>query len=292
MKHALAAMAALIFTAGGALADSFASAVVSYELGTTSKSRYYFGSDWTLKSIVPLNNPAATLGKPATFVNEPYDPASSGIVSPFVPPANEDQIFSLGAGGQITLRLDHYALVDGTSAPEIGLFTNTMATDANDGQETIAGIASGRNVIVKVSQDGLAWVSLGTVSVGMINNPFLDAPSAYAKSAAGLTEANFSKPFTGAPSDLVGKTYVEATALLNGSAGGTWLDLSSTGLVEVGYIQLIVPAGTATHIELDAVSVNGAMIGQAVLTPEPATLLALLALGAPLLRRRRSSRQG
>ena len=78
--------------------------------------------------------------------------------------------------------------------------------------------------------------------------------------------------------------------MLDGSAGGHWLDLSAAGLAEVGYIRFSVPddadAETSLNIELDAVSINGQKVGDVV--PEPATM-SLLAVGALATLRRRKT---
>jgi hypothetical protein len=64
--------------------------------------------------------------------------------------------------------------------------------------------------------------------------------------------------------------------LLDGSAGGTWLDLSSTGLASVGFVRFEVPQGADYRLVLDAVTA----------IPEPGALLPLVGALA-LLRRRR-----
>ena len=81
-----------------------------------------------------------------------------------------------------------------------------------------------------------------------------------------------------------GKPYLEAVELLQGSAGGTWLDVSSTGLDRVGYIRFSVPVGQGSVFKLDAVSIADAAVGTAV--PESATLLATAVLLTSLLSNR------
>jgi len=64
--------------------------------------------------------------------------------------------------------------------------------------------------------------------------------------------------------------------MLAGSGGGTWLDISGTGLAQVGYIRFTVPIdltpGVDANFELDAVSISHAALGGATV-PEPATLV-------------------
>ena len=68
--------------------------------------------------------------------------------------------------------------------------------------------------------------------------------------------------------------------LLDGSAGGTWLDVSGAGLSAVQFVRFEVPAGTGARLVLDAVT--------AVPEPGAATVLCLALLS--FVRRRRRSR--
>jgi len=79
--------------------------------------------------------------------------------------------------------------------------------------------------------------------------------------------------------------------VLNGSAGGTWLDISTTGLAQVGFIRFTVPENALSRIslEVDAVSIAGGALG-APTVPEPGTLalaLASMAMGFVRIGRRR-----
>ena len=73
------------------------------------------------------------------------------------------------------------------------------------------------------------------------------------------------------------------------SGGGTWLDLSTTGLTQVGYVQFLVDddnnPNTNQRFALDALSIANGAIGAP--TPEPATGLLLLICTTALSRRRR-----
>jgi len=282
-------VALLIGISSQAMADSFAGKVISYNAGTTPASRSYYNDSWAFVDAVPLTDSSAALGKPTGYVTEPY--ASTGmIVSTFNPAANPDQIVSVGEGGHLTLRLENYAVVG--VGDEIGLFTNVGLWDTGwpNGQAgTPAATLGTDGVTVEVSADGSAWTSLGSITPNLPTNVWTDASGPYLTSTAGLTEADFSAPFTGALSDFDGKTYAEIKTLLGGSAGGYWLDLSSTGLSEVGYIRFSVAddgnAGTDLSFELDAVSVASAHMGTVL--PEPCSLGLLTLGGTCLLRRRR-----
>ena len=271
----------LIGMASQAMAAGFAGAVVSYDAGATPATRDYYNSSWGWEETVSLMQSSAALGKPTGFVNEPYDPPGA-IVSPFSPAANPDQIVTIGEGGHLTLCLENYAVVgDGV---EIGLFANVGVWNYS-GQSGTLGVDE---VTVDVSADGSEWMPLGPITPDIPTDVWANAYDPYLPSTTGLIEADFSKPFTGELSDLLGKMYAEIKASFDGSAGGYWLDLSSTGLSEVGYIRFsVADDGTDDELnfELDAVSVASGHIGAAL--PEPCSLGVLALAGACLLRRRR-----
>ena len=274
-------IALLLGMTSQAMADSFAAEVISYNAGTTPATRDYYNAGWAYVETVSLMNSSVALGKPTGFVTEPYDP-SGAIVSPFSPAANPDQIVSIGEGGSLTLRLENYAVVgDGV---EIGLFANVGVWNYG-GQSGTLGVDS---VTVEFSANGLAWTPPESVTADIPTDVWADASDPYLTSTTGLTEADFSKPFTGNISDLLGKDYAEIKTLFDGSAGGRWLDLSSTGLSQVGYIRFSVAddddALTTLNFELDAVSVASGHIGAAL--PEPCSLGLLALVGTCLLRRR------
>jgi MYXO-CTERM domain-containing protein len=106
--------------------------------------------------------------------------------------------------------------------------------------------------------------------------------------------ADFGKPFTpaGGLAAFDGLDWNGVLGVLNGSGGGTWLDLSAAGLPQVGYIRLSVPvSGTGANFEVDAVVIANGKVGPAIgggsTVPEPAIGLIALA-GIVLARRRRT----
>ncbi|MDP6633723.1 MAG: hypothetical protein QGG42_02395 [Phycisphaerae bacterium] len=277
------------------LADSFAAQVIHYDAGAAPAGRWYGDDTWTEVETIPLTDPyhTAALGKPTGFVVEPYMTTPGAIVSTFSPAADPDQIVSIGEGGRLTLRLENYVAV--RPGPDIGLFTNVALADSsypnNDGVAGTPVFAFGIDTVkVDVSYDGSDWTYLGPITPNIPTNVWLDASNPFLTSTVGLTEADFSQPFTGTLSDFDGKTYAEIKTLLGGSAGGYWLDLSGSGLSEVGYIRFRMPDDGVINafppnFELDAVSIASGHVGAQL--PEPCTMSLLALAGMSLLRRRR-----
>ena len=286
----LATIAAL--TTNHRAAAQYAAEVLSYDAGTTPAVE--FGSN------LPYDIAQAALGQPESFTGEGSFPS---VVSPFNPPYLRNEIVSIGLAGQITLRLSHFA-VPQAGGPEIGVFANIALSDTQypDG---VAGDPDGVFGIdyatVEVSEDGLSWTSLGNMKFDIPTNAYTDVTSPFA-SSPGSTLADFQQPFTGALNDFTGLPYYDAGGndildLLDGSGGGTWLDISGTGLAEVGYIRFSIVNGfdmiTTLNFELDAVSVSHAAIGR-LTVPEPASIaLGGLVMAALVLAgRRRSAADG
>jgi hypothetical protein len=266
-------------------AAQYAAGVVSHDAGTTPATD--FGGS-------PLDFQPAALGAPERFTGEGVWP---GAVSPFNPPFLSDEIISVGEGGHLTLRLSHFALPQ-TDGPEIGVFTNTGLVDIDypNGQAGSPVDTFGvDSALVEVSSDGTSWVSLGNVTFDIPTNGYTDLTSA-SSAEPGNVMSDFQQPFTGTLSSFDGLAYYDADGpdildLLAGSGGGTWLDISGTGLAQVGFVRLSVADDlsptTWLNFELDAVSIAHAAQGPATV-PEPAgvSLLGWALLPVALLRRR------
>ena len=269
-------------------AAQFAAGVVSYNAGATPTAGF--------------TTPSAALGSPERFTGEGSFP---GVVSPFNPPFLTSEIVSVGEGGQLTLRLSHYAIPQ-AGGPEIGVFENVGLIDTgfpNGVAGTPAATFGIDSALVDVSADGTNWVSLGNVAFDIPANGYTDVTDPFA-STAGSVPSDFQKPFTGNLNSFNGLRYFDAANpdmldLLAGSGGGKWLDISGTGLAQVGFVRFSVAddfnATSRLNFELDAVSIAHAALGAAVV-PEPATapvamltavLSALVAARDRRLRRRK-----
>ncbi len=262
----------------------YAVAVVSYEQGTTPSL------EWPTND--PYNLAAAAIGQPALLTGSEFP----NVVSPFSPPFLRDQIVSIGEGGWITLRLSHYVIPQ-AAGPEIGIFSNAGQADKAwpSGQAQTPAVAFGaKEAAVEVSNNGNDWTSLGNILFDLPTNAYTDLTDPYAPTA-GNVQADFQQPFSGTLSDFDGLPYADASApdmldLLAGSGGGTWLDLSDTGLSQVGYIRFQMAddgdTGTSLNFELDAVSIARSAMGEATV-PEPSAIVLATVAGMIWCSRRR-----
>jgi len=258
-----------LFIAPQLAAAQYASEVISYDPGTTAAAGY--------------DNFAAPLGAPAdTNGSNLFE----GVISPFNPPYQSADVISIGEDGQLTLRLSNHVIPQ--AGPEIGVFTHVGLADNNypHGQTDAGPFAFGvDSALVEVSENGSSWSGLGNIVFDIPANAYTDLTDPYSL-ASGTSHADSQKPFTGNLSDFANRTYAGASPnlleLLDGSAGGKWLDISATGLAQVGFIRFSVPENLAADVsfELDAVSIARDALG-APTAPEPATItlcsLALLA---------------
>ncbi|NBB94948.1 MAG: PEP-CTERM sorting domain-containing protein [Planctomycetes bacterium] len=247
-----------------------AAEVVSFDAGSGANSTY--------------TDPQAVLGAAPTdtgeFMGDVY------YVTPFNAPYDPSANVSLGAGGSLTLRMANYIMpVDGQ--PELGVMTYQMLDQdgwPDGGAGTTATLfRTSQQAVVEVSEDGLAWSALNggnVIAMDIPANAFQDR-DATMPSDDGL-------PFTGTIGSFDGTSTVEETlAVYGGSAGGTWLDMSATGLSKVGYVRFSVPVDAAASFELESLTTSTQAVGTTV--PEPATM-SLLGLGALAILKRRRQR--
>ena len=240
----------------------YATQVLDYTAGTGISSTY--------------TNANSALGQPGGNVG-------TGTLNPFVPNYSGTELTGIGAGGQLTLGLSNFVTVGAAGTAEIGIFGNVGLVNAGTSGAPAAGnpaTAFGvRTVAISVSADGTNFVPLNagalitsTLPANYYTNT--DTTNVNAAPPANPMLADFGKPFTGSLSAFNGETYAQILTTLNGSAGGTWLDLSATGLSEVGYIRFSEPA-TGGPFYLNGVSSNEALLGAVVPEPGAAVLLAI-----------------
>ena len=279
----------ILAVTASASAASFAGSVISYDAGSAP------ATEWP--SFLPYTDPTAALGMPQGVTSD-ADPYGASLLSPFSAADQLDEIVSIGEGGHLTLKMENYINVG--AGLDIGVIGNTALMDS----AWPAGVAGtpatpfGNDpATVDVSADGTNWVALGEVMFDMPANYYANATGYNVAPPASPVVADFGKPFgpAGGLAAFDGLNFAAILTLLDGSGGGTWLDLSGTGLSQVGYIRFSVAddgdAGTSLNFELDAVLIANGKVGGAVgdePVPEPAAIsLFAIASGLGLIRRRR-----
>jgi hypothetical protein len=265
---AVAASTAVVFAIFAPKAHAqYAQGVVSYSAGSTASTGF--------------TTPSSALDSPARSTSGMFP----SVVSPFSPPYQPGQIVSIGEGGQLTLQLSNYAVAQSGGLPELGVFANAGLGDVSYPNGLAGPPASDFGIssaTVEVSQDGGTWFSLGNMTFDIPTNGFTDLSDPYA-ATAGSGLSDFQQPFAGSRSSFTGLQYSHATDfdildLLGGSGGGKWLDISGSGLSQVGFVRFSVAddgnANTSLRFQLDAVSVSHAAFGATV--PEPGAVLLIV----------------
>lgn len=254
-------------------AEYFADQVVSYVSGT---------------GVGSFTDPTSALGKPGGNIG-------SGTFNPFSPNFATTELARVGFGGELTLSLSNYVTVDYTpGVREIGIWENVGLVAGTGGATNPATVFGADSAVISVSADGINWFSLNSgqpILFTLPGNYYANATATNDPPPASPVLADFGKPFTGSLSDFDGKSFSDVLATLNGSAGGTWLDLDETGLSQVGYIRFDGIASGQT-LEINGVGINGTLAGAAVPEPSAAHILFLCAAGivglCPLRTRRPS----
>jgi hypothetical protein len=155
------------------------------------------------------------------------------------------------------------------------------------------------SAIVDVSADGTNWVSLGSVTFDVPTNAYTDLTDPFS-AVAGNRPSDFQQPSAGILDNFSGLRYSDASApdmldLFADSGGGKWLDISGTGLAQVGFIRFSIAddlnSTSRLNFELDAVSIARPAIGT-IVVPEPPTIVLLIALEVLMCLKRRQNRIG
>ena len=208
-------------------------------------------------AILTQANSALGLPNGLIGVGTPFE----SILSPFNPPYEASQLLQIGPGGQITLKLSHFAIVG--PGKELGVFSNVGIFDAvyptGKAGSPISLFGSDK-VNLEVSEDNVIYFNLGEKNISMFHNFYTDLASPYS-SEPGSQEADFSKPFLGEINDFAGKDYAQIKQILAGSAGGNWFDVGELPVSKIGYVRLSLSANANKEFELDAVTINSKLLG-------------------------------
>ena len=249
-----------ILLSHGILLAGFASSVVSY---------------------APGDGIAATYQQPASALGMPAGDTSFGVLTPFNAAFLGTHIVGIGPGGSLVLQLDQSAPTGAGAGATIGVHAavGLIDTDWPNGNAgaTATPYTNPRSADVLVSDNGSRWHSLGSRTFDVPTNFYSQGVTTPGlQMEPGTQVADFTRPFTRPLSDFDGKTWPAILTLLDGSAGGEWLDLSSVPYPAVNFVRF--DAGTAQTMYVDAVAV----------IPEPQSLGAIVIASALLARRRAS----
>ncbi len=264
---------AIAVTASVALANPFATSVISYDAGTNAAAGY--------------TNASTALGSAERFTGEGIFP---GGVTPFNPAWGTDELVSIGSGGQLTLGFDTAITNSASNAYGIDFivysnagFLDTSWTDAdpdNDGTGVVGSnpfiFGAGGAATIQVSNDGTNWITATTTVLDLFPTLGYSDYSVPTPGSIGTIETDFTQAMD--PSLMLGDfanlSFEEIIALYNGSGGGIGIDIASTGLESASFVRFLNESGEA--FEIDAVAV----------VPTPGTLM-LLSLGSLAASRRR-----
>jgi hypothetical protein len=274
-----AAAAAVLALAAPARAINWATDVADYSAGATYPSPD--PGNWSF--IPPTGSVDQVYTSPAAAALAGLTADTGyGVLTPFNGPYDPSQYLGLGAGGSITLQFPTPVRTNGYT---IGVHTGSGLIDSDYPNGTAAISAptytTPRRATIDVRAADTGWITLGTFDLNNPSNFYaagVDTPG-YQPSVTAGTPADVEKPFPGTLASFSGETWPQILTTLDGSAGGNWLDLSSTGLPSVSYIRFTVPNGSVLYLD--------GVVGLPV--PEPSSL-ALLALGTLAAIRRRRKR--
>ena len=242
--------------------NPWADGIVSYSAGTDPDPGY--------------TDPAVALGSPERMTGE--GTAWPGAVTPFNGAWTTDEVVSIGKGGHLTVSFDEPITNDPSHlfGVDFLIFGNGVFGDGNWPNAVVGGLIEEGPFTVSVSDDGATFVELASNQFDAFFPAlgYLDLAGAY-DTTPGAIPSDFTKPVD--PSltfaDFDGKNFSEIVALYDGSGGGIPFDIDATGLSEVSFVRIDVPADAMSGPDFDAF----------VAVPEPnsaALLLAAVAVSA------------
>jgi hypothetical protein len=190
-----------------------------------------------------------------------------GGLNPFNPVFSNTQMVQLDPGDSLTLHLS--APVAANDGAGLGVFSSVGLIDTSGDGSGTAGtpatsLSTPSSAIVSVSQDGINFYTLNNGNPIAFSNPsnaYLNTPiSGYYQNPSG-TPSNMSKPFLGTVASFSGENYSASNGstpsilqTLDGSAGGTWINLNGVGVAGVNFVKFSVPAGASYTALIDAVA--------------------------------------
>ena len=220
--------AATVTAIAGTASAEFATAVQSFNQGTVA----FAGS-------------GSTYSDATKATGQPNRITGFGPVTTFNPPYEPSEIVAVGLGGQITLELPAAVPVTPGSL-QVGIFhaaglnDPSFSSQAESPARTFAGREFGadRTAVVEVADVLGNFKSLGRVVFTQSTQGFANQTDGYSYPTSPVP-SDFNKPFAGSLSSYNGLNQAQITELLDGSAGGTWLDLTPEVAGEIGEIRYV-----------------------------------------------------
>jgi hypothetical protein len=189
-----------------------------------------------------------------------------GNFSPFNPHYRGGEVVQIGQGGQITVRLERF-VHPSPGTPSLGVWENVfLVMGPGDLAGSPASVFGADSAMLEASADGINFYPVGVFSFDWFGNYWTDSAGPYAK-APGAIRADFGTPHGRSLPEFSGLSYGGILSLLNGTGGGTWIDLSASGLDRVGWVRFSgVSAGLT--LEIDAVAINSSLAGAPTAIPQ------------------------
>lgn len=241
-----------------------ASQVVAYQPGTVVNS--YWGAPYT-NSSAALGTPDATQNVPDIFsggVQTAF--ADNSAITPFNASYNPANVVAIqNSGGTITLQLSAPVVVG--AGAEIGIHAAVGLNDSSFPNGVNFNPANTytnpRQADIQVG-DGTTWVDLGNKTFDAPTNIYTNATDPTG-ATPGTTAANFFQPFSGNLTSFNGENFAQVLATLNGSAGGTWFDVSGIALSQIDEVRLSTSDGEEMFLD----SVVATSAGSITVPPPP-----------------------
>ena len=209
-----------------------------------------------------FSSPSAALGLPSEITgSSPWDGNYSAFNAHYAPA----EIVQIGPGGRLTLRLERFVRIE-PGHRHLGVWENVFLVAGSDGLVgNPPGVFGEDSAVVEVSANGTDFVSVGVIHFNRFGNYWADSLGPYSKTS-GSIRADFGRPFLGNLSALAGADYGKVLEFLDGTAGGTWIDLSQSGLEKVGWVRFSGVAPGLT-LEIDAVAINTSLAAEPTVKP-------------------------
>ena len=291
----------------GSASAEFASGVQSFTQGTIGFA----------DGVSTYSNPATATGQPNRIAGASI--GFPGPVTPFNPPFEQSELVAVGGGGQLTVELPSMVSATGGGVLQVGIFHSaglndpTFTGQAEATARTFAGqeYAADRTAVVEVADTLGNFQSLGRVRFTQPTQGFANQTDPYLPPDPAIP-SDFNKPFNGTLASYNGLSQPQISAMLQGSAGGTWLDVPApvaAQLTGIRYVRISDPRWEVISTgELEATRTSNfdpdgpggpqhpfvkpadVLVDGINVVPEPATL-GVLSLGVMLVTRRRHGRR-